>query len=540
MSTREIVNQIIQSLEEKVRRTLSSVKLDDDKLQELIISAIPQPEPKKAGGGTSSDELLASLQTIRASENQKQVISNLVGEIAKHADGCGIIILGKKTSLWLGPGLGMASGEPVGAKKLPVSIGNDSLIQMAIMQGAVIISGNLTASEKKIFDALKMENPASVACVPMTINGRVQGVVLATSDKPEFDDPAAFSIMTGVATIAVEQLPFKDKIGFSNFPGVLDETGAEAEATEEEDDDDSPFEGADLSGESIEIELDQPEEQLPPVAPPPAEPVEKATPESPPASEPQQDDQAEEHITSSVAGGETLGDYEKELASQLGEVDEQESPAAEPDMSSIEIPETSSDESDDAGGVLEINTDELGDDGIDFLEQPEEIQEDQSFQIEKPEFSMEDTPQPAQAEEPAAEKAEPEPAAPPEPEEEEEIPVLQESSEPEEVEAPPSDYYESLGLGGYDLDKYSGEEKTMHEKAIRFARLLVSEIKLYNEESVKQGRENKDLMSRLKDDIQRSQVLYEQRIASNIRANTNYFHDEMVRQLADGDPSLLG
>jgi uncharacterized hydantoinase/oxoprolinase family protein len=104
----------------------------------------------------------------------------------------------------------------------------------------------------------------------------------------------------------------------------------------------------------------------------------------------------------------------------------------------------------------------------------------------------------------------------------------------------PSEYYDSLSLSGYNLEKYDGEERKMHEKAIRFARLLVSEIKLYNEEDVKKGRQNKDLMSRLKDDIQRSQLLYEQRISAEIRSKSNYFHDEMVNQLAEGKPELLG
>jgi hypothetical protein len=34
--------------------------------------------------------------------------------------------------------------------------------------------------------------------------------------------------------------------------------------------------------------------------------------------------------------------------------------------------------------------------------------------------------------------------------------------------------------------------------------------------------------------------MYEQRVSSEVRAGSNYFHDELVRILADGDPDALG
>ncbi len=75
------------------------------------------------------------------------------------------------------------------------------------------------------------------------------------------------------------------------------------------------------------------------------------------------------------------------------------------------------------------------------------------------------------------------------------------------------------------------------EQARRFARLLVSEIVLYNEVQVKEGQKNADLLSRLKDPISRSREAYEQRFG---RETLRYFDEEMVRTLAQGDPSLLG
>jgi hypothetical protein len=84
------------------------------------------------------------------------------------------------------------------------------------------------------------------------------------------------------------------------------------------------------------------------------------------------------------------------------------------------------------------------------------------------------------------------------------------------------------------------DEETRHEEARRFARLLVSEIKLYNEEEVDQGRASRNLYQRLREDIDRSREMYEKRISPDIRAARDYFHEELVRILADGDAGALG
>jgi hypothetical protein len=75
--------------------------------------------------------------------------------------------------------------------------------------------------------------------------------------------------------------------------------------------------------------------------------------------------------------------------------------------------------------------------------------------------------------------------------------------------------------------------------ARRYARLLVSEIKLYNEAAVKMGRQQRDLLARLKPEIERARALYAQRVSS-VDARGALFQQELVQTLADGDPSLLG
>jgi hypothetical protein len=84
------------------------------------------------------------------------------------------------------------------------------------------------------------------------------------------------------------------------------------------------------------------------------------------------------------------------------------------------------------------------------------------------------------------------------------------------------------------------EEEKLHADARRFARLLVSEIKLYNEKHVSEGRGNRDLYLRLKRDIDRSREMYEKRISPSVSRKIDYFHDEIIRILGDNDPSTLG
>ena len=75
--------------------------------------------------------------------------------------------------------------------------------------------------------------------------------------------------------------------------------------------------------------------------------------------------------------------------------------------------------------------------------------------------------------------------------------------------------------------------------AKRYARLLVSEIKLYNEAAVRAGREHRDLMTRLGQEIERARRLYEERVPSSA-GHHSFFHEELVQTLAEGDVALLG
>lgn len=85
-----------------------------------------------------------------------------------------------------------------------------------------------------------------------------------------------------------------------------------------------------------------------------------------------------------------------------------------------------------------------------------------------------------------------------------------------------------------------GEEDDLHRKARRFAKLLVDEIKLYNQSKVAEGRQHRDLYDRLKEDIEKSRAAYEKKFSGTPAASADYFTQELIRVLADNDAALLG
>ena len=86
----------------------------------------------------------------------------------------------------------------------------------------------------------------------------------------------------------------------------------------------------------------------------------------------------------------------------------------------------------------------------------------------------------------------------------------------------------------------SAEDAEVHHKAQRFARLLMDEIKLYNQAKVADGRKHKDIFDRLKEDIEKSRATYQKRYGNTSAASGDYFNQELIRSLAEDDVSLLG
>lgn len=115
--------------------------------------------------------------------------------------------------------------------------------------------------------------------------------------------------------------------------------------------------------------------------------------------------------------------------------------------------------------------------------------------------------------------------------------------EPEPAAQPISPLGSARRYGSMDMDfpvEVTEEEKRYHNEARRFARLLVSEIKLYNEQKVREGRDASDLYERLREDIDRSRQMYDKRVRPDVASRYDYFDHELVNMLAEGDRNKLG
>jgi hypothetical protein len=141
-----------------------------------------------------------------------------------------------------------------------------------------------------------------------------------------------------------------------------------------------------------------------------------------------------------------------------------------------------------------------------------------------------------------------------EPPRQEEVPTtvepVQEPEVPQEVEekskpappppSPPSPAPTGFHPGPILTSDMDDTERKLHADAYRFAKLLVTEIKLYNENKVLEGRRGNNLYELLRDDIDRSREMYDKRVNTAVSAKTDYFYNELIRVLGNNNPESLG
>jgi hypothetical protein len=83
-------------------------------------------------------------------------------------------------------------------------------------------------------------------------------------------------------------------------------------------------------------------------------------------------------------------------------------------------------------------------------------------------------------------------------------------------------------------------ERDVDLKAQRFARVLVAEIVLYQDEQVKSGRAARDLYASLRPQIDEAREAYRASFLTNSESLPDYLHHELVTTLANGDVEVLG
>jgi hypothetical protein len=92
----------------------------------------------------------------------------------------------------------------------------------------------------------------------------------------------------------------------------------------------------------------------------------------------------------------------------------------------------------------------------------------------------------------------------------------------------------------FNLDSLPPEEQELHRRAFRVAKVSMQDIRMLRPEDVRLGRENKDLCSRLRDDIEKAHKEYDRRFQPIRSHPVDYFYDWMVEILGGGDPQALG
>ncbi|MEO8024842.1 MAG: hypothetical protein ABI823_00130 [Bryobacteraceae bacterium] len=84
------------------------------------------------------------------------------------------------------------------------------------------------------------------------------------------------------------------------------------------------------------------------------------------------------------------------------------------------------------------------------------------------------------------------------------------------------------------------DEQDLHLKAQRFARVKVAEMRLYKSAAVRSGRVARNLFDSLHAEIEGGREEYSEQFLAESPTMLDYFHVELVRTLANDDPSLLG
>ncbi|MBI5083014.1 MAG: hypothetical protein HZB13_00220 [Acidobacteria bacterium] len=87
--------------------------------------------------------------------------------------------------------------------------------------------------------------------------------------------------------------------------------------------------------------------------------------------------------------------------------------------------------------------------------------------------------------------------------------------------------------------RMSREEQELHARAQRFARVRVAEMRLYQAQAVRRGRQESRLYDALRGEMERGRAQYKHEFMI-VPSMVDYFHTELVRTLANDDPSLLG
>ncbi len=534
-----------------------------EKVVETVTVTVPGPS-----SGPDWGLVKGSVASIEGARTQVDVLTRFLTEAQVHSSRAALLVLrNEKLSGWKALGFDASGGRDEGVKSLDLAIGDDPFVE-ACLKAEKPMLALPPPEDGRLRRALGGHAPARTLLIPMVIRDRIAGILCADELPGEEGrlNEAALEVLTFVTGLSVDLLAARKKIPspaltprgeeIARFHAAAPEAEAAAPAL-----DDDPF-AAPPAPPAAPAPLQIPPMSagtiaVPPVAPPSGErgPLSaslQTTGELGPRSLFEQTDPSNARKTRRITdAGEALRALEESAtAKRKGE------PGG---LSGVDLLSSGA----RAASAL----------GVPPIPRPA-MPPPTPLPVPRPTPPVPPVPAPAlrppAPPTPAVPPPAPEPATsrgdltmafdqikatlPPPPHHAPAAPPVAAPVAPPAapaVAAPPAGGIDSAGPSSAPLAPPPGfvprarlrggdDPQRAIDDARRIARLLVSEIKLYNERKVAEGRQAGDLYERLRDDIERSRQVYAERTPEHIRATSDFFHEELVRILAEGNADALG
>lgn len=550
------MSEIFSELDPKVAQALGRAveKLRDDLQREIDAGAEAPAASSATSGSDSLEELRHAVARVDRATNQTEALSALLEGACRFSSRAALFtVRGDGLEGWDGRGFEGATRAIAGQE---LASPNGSLTaKLTSARGLMALSA---ADCTPLCEALGVGAPAVGALIPLQLGERVAaGLYVDRLEGGDSLDLSALQLLTYCAGQVLETLPLRGRAATATLRIAGDSAPAAPPAAEPP----APQPSAEPTAAAAVEETPTAAEPAPapeeraaaapqPAAPPADEPAEEspaAAAEAAPAPEPREPAATEptppaipEPAPEEPAAVETAPP-----AAAPSEPEPQQPPSAEAAPQAPAAAEPPPSEASEAAAEEDARAE--GDTAAVF--------HDPSFEETAPSEPETDASAPA----PGEEAAEPEPQAAASPGLGFDVTTGHAPSEPARPAAPqpPADPAPAIDKSSTlvqppdDLDgpgwafttqKIStdlGNEARV-EEARRLARLLVTEIKLYNEDQVEAGRRHNDLYQRLKEDIERSRQIFEDRIDDEVRTTHDFFGEAMIKILAGGNAASLG
>ncbi|HXT87077.1 MAG TPA: hypothetical protein VN745_08650 [Verrucomicrobiae bacterium] len=126
-----------------------------------------------------------------------------------------------------------------------------------------------------------------------------------------------------------------------------------------------------------------------------------------------------------------------------------------------------------------------------------------------------------------------------------ETPEAEEISASDDLQVTPAEEIASEPVveesaAAFDISALPANERDMHKRADRVAKVSMQDIKMLKPEEVRVGRESKDICVRLRSEIDKARKEYDRRFQAILEHPVDHFHHWLVEILGGGDPETLG